>query len=304
MRTIDLPGGLRVPVIGQGTWNMGEDSARAADETRALAVGIDAGMTLIDTAEMYGEGRTESFLGKALAGRRDEIVLVSKAYPQNASRKRLPLACDGSLKRLKTDRLDLYLLHWPGSTPIGETVEAMEALKASGKIRAWGVSNFDVAGLKEMLAAGGAGCATNQVLYNVTRRGPDFDLAPWLATHRIPLMAYSPVEQGRLPTGGALAHVAARHGVSPFQIALAWTIRGGAFAIPKAATLAHVRENSAAADLVLSPSDLSEIDQDFQPPGRKTSLRCFETRPSRPFRSRDYKHRPPVKTPATNIRET
>ena len=272
MRQIEMPGGIKVPVLGQGTWNMGEEASQAAAETKALLAGIEAGLTLIDTAEMYGEGRTETFLGQALAGRRDAIFLVSKAYPQNASRKRLPAACEASLRRLKTDRLDLYLLHWPGSVPLGETVEAMEALTASGKVAAWGVSNFDLAHMDALMAAGGTGCATNQVLYNVTRRGPDFDLAPWLAAHKIPLMAYSPVEQGRLPTGGALGAVAKRHGVTAFQVALAWAIRNGAFAIPKAATLAHVAENRAAADLALSPEDLAAIDRDFRPPTRRTSL--------------------------------
>ena len=272
MRQVDMPGGLHVPVLGQGTWRMGEDPTRAAEEAAALVAGIDAGMTLIDTAEMYGDGRTETFLGAALAGRRDDVVLVSKAYPQNASRKRLPLACAASLKRLRTDRLDLYLLHWPGSVPVGETVEAMEALKTRGLIRAWGVSNFDVADMEGLMAAGGTGCATNQVLYNVTRRGSEFDLVPWLKMRNMPLMAYSPVEQGRLPTGGALAAVASRHGVTPFQIALAWTIRDGGFAIPKAATLAHVHENRAAAELALSAEDLAAIDAAFRPPARRTAL--------------------------------
>lgn len=276
MRQISLPGGLDVPVLGQGTWRMGEESSRAKDEAAALVAGIEAGLTLIDTAEMYGSGRTESFLGHALAGRRDEIFLVSKACPQNAGRKSLPAACEGSLERLKTDRLDLYLLHWPGQVPIAETVEAMEALKKSGKIRAWGVSNFDVDDMDELFAAGGIACATNQVLYNVTRRGPEHSLAPWMRSKTMPLMAYSPVEQGRLLQDGmkadALAEVAERHGVSPFQIALAWSIRDGAFAIPKAGTLAHVYENAAAAEIMLSADDLAAIDAGFTPPARKTSL--------------------------------
>jgi diketogulonate reductase-like aldo/keto reductase len=272
MRRIDLPGGLNVPVIGLGTWNMGEDPARAAEETRALHAGLDAGMTLVDTAEMYGDGRTETFLGTALSGRRDEVVLVSKVYPHHASKARMARACEDSLKRLRTDRLDLYLLHWPGNVPIAETVAGMEDLKARGKIRAWGVSNFDVAAMEELMTAGGTGCATNQVLYNVTRRGPDFDLAPWLAARGIPLMAYSPIEQGRLPAGGALAEVAARHGVSSFQVALAWVIRAGAFAIPKAASLAHVAENRAAAEIVLSAEDMATIDRAFAAPTRKVPL--------------------------------
>ena len=258
--------------LGQGTWHMGEDRARARQETEALLAGIDAGMTLIDTAEMYGSGATETFLSEALQGRRDDIFLVSKAYPQNASRSRLPSACEASLKRLKTDRLDLYLLHWPGSVPIGETVEAMDALVQAGKIGRWGVSNFDVPDMEGLVAAGGGACATNQVLYNITRRGPDYDLVPWLAERHIPLMAYSPVEQGRLPRGGALESIAKRHDATPYQVALAWAIRAGAIAIPKAATLAHVNENARAADLVLTAEDLLKIDAAFPAPTRKHSL--------------------------------
>ena len=272
MRHVDLRGGLSVPVLGQGTWRMGEDRAKAADEAAALRAGIEAGLTLIDTAEMYGDGATETFLGHVLAECRDDIVLVSKAYPRNASRARLPAACENSLRRLKTDRLDLYLLHWPGSVPLAETVEAMEGLVAAGKIRAWGVSNFDAGAMEELVEAGGDACATNQVLYNVTRRGPDFDLAPWLRRHGMPLMAYSPVEQGRLPAGGALSHVAEAHRTTPAVIALAWAIRDGAFAIPKAGTVAHVRENGAAADLRLTPEDVARLDRAFPPPTRRQAL--------------------------------
>ncbi len=272
MRRVAMGGGLSVPILGQGTWRMGEDRARAKDEAAALLAGVDAGMTLIDTAEMYGEGATESFLGAVLAHRRDEVVLVSKAYPRNASRARLPVACDASLKRLKTDRLDVYLLHWPGNVPIGETAEAMEALVAAGKIGTWGVSNFDVDAMEELVAAGGSSCVTNQVLYNVTRRGVEFDLVPWLAGRNIAPMAYSPVEQGRLPRGGALAGVAGAHGVTPTQVALAWVMRDGAIAIPKAASVAHVRENRAAADLHLSADDLAALDGEFAPPTRRRAL--------------------------------
>ena len=272
MRQVAMGSGLSVPILGQGTWQMGEDRARAKDEAAALLAGIDAGMNLIDTAEMYGEGATERFLGDVLARRRAEVVLVSKAYPRNASRARLPVACDNSLRRLRTDHLDVYLLHWPGSVPIGETVEAMEALVAAGKIRAWGVSNFDVEAMADLVAAGGTSCVTNQVLYNVTRRGPEFDLVPWLAGRAMALMAYSPVEQGRLPRDGALARIAAAHGVTPTQVALAWVIRDGAIAIPKAATMAHVRDNRAAADLSLSADDLAALDAAFAPPTRRRSL--------------------------------
>lgn len=272
MRQVMLPDGRGVPALGQGTWRMGEDPRRAADETAAIQAGLDLGMSLIDTAEMYGDGTTETWLGGALAGRRDEVFLVSKALPRNASRDRLPRSCDASLRRLRTDRLDLYLLHWPGSVPLAETVDAMEALKAAGKIGAWGVSNFDVDDMEALVAAGGEGCAVNQVLYNVTRRGPDHDLVPWLDTAGMPLMAYSPVEQGRLPTGGALASVAERRGITPTQVALAWTMRAGAISIPKSASLAHVRDNRAAADLVLGPEDLAELDAGFPPPKRKRAL--------------------------------
>ncbi len=272
MRQVTMPDGTAYPVLGQGTWRMGEDRSRSREEQAALLAGLDLGMTLVDTAEMYGDGATETFLGSALAGRRGEVILVSKAYPQNASRRRLPDACEASLRRLKTDYLDLYLLHWPGNVPLGETIEAMTALQRAGKIRAWGVSNFDVEDMEMLARAGGEACATNQVLYNVTRRGPDFDLVPWMAARAMPLMAYSPVEQGRLPSGGALQSIAVRHRATPMQVALAWTIRAGAFAIPKAATLAHTKENHAAADLVLSDEDLAAIDAEYRPVRRKQAL--------------------------------
>ena len=272
MRQVTMPDGTAYPVLGQGTWRMGEDRSRSREEQAALLAGLDLGMTLVYTAEMYGDGATETFLGSALAGRRGEVILVSKAYPQNASRRRLPDACEASLRRLKTDYLDLYLLHWPGNVPLGETIEAMTALQRAGKIRAWGVSNFDVEDMEMLARAGGEACATNQVLYNVTRRGPDFDLAPWMAARAMPLMAYSPVEQGRLPSGGALQSIAARYRATPMQVALAWTIRAGAFAIPKAATLAHIKENHAAADLVLSDEDLAAIDAEYRPVRRKQAL--------------------------------
>jgi diketogulonate reductase-like aldo/keto reductase len=273
MHTVSFPDGVSVPAMGQGTWNMGEGRARRAAETEALRLGIELGMTLIDTAEMYGEGATEQWLGEALAGLRDKVFLVSKVYPHNAGGKKLERACEASLKRLKTDRLDLYLLHWMGSIPLAETVEGMEALKAAGKIRAWGVSNLDLAEMDDLHRAGGTGCATDQVIYNVTRRGIEFDLLPALAKQKIPVMAYSPVEQGRLPKSGALAAVAARHGVSIYQVALAWMLRHPhVIAIPKAADARHVRDNRAAAELRLTDQDLAEIDAAFPPPRRKMSL--------------------------------
>ena len=273
MLSVGLRGLGAVPNLGQGTWRLGEDASRRPIETEALRTGVELGLTLIDTAEMYGDGATESFLGVALAGLRDDVVLVSKVYPQNAGRGRIERACEASLRRLRTDRLDLYLLHWRGSTPLAETVEGMEALKQAGKIRAWGVSNLDVRDMDELTAAGGADCVTDQVLYNVTRRGPEFDLLPKLSRRGVPVMAYSPVEQGRLPAGGTLQAIAERHGVSAYQAALAWVMRSGeVLAIPKAADVAHVRENRAAADLTLTPQDIAEIDAAFPPPRRASPL--------------------------------
>lgn len=273
IRSVVFPDGSHAPSLGQGTWRMGEDPRRRKDEIRALRTGLDLGMSLIDTAEMYGDGGAEELLGEALAGRRDEVFLVSKVYPQNAGRGRIERACESSLRRLKTDRLDLYLLHWRGSISLAETVEGMQALVGAGKIRRWGVSNFDAADMDELLGAGGRSCATNQVLYNLTERGPEFDLLPQLGRLNIPVMAYSPIVQGRLPRSAAVAAVARRHGATPFQVALAWTLHNPAvIAIPKASDEAHVRENRRAADLTLTAEDLAEIDRDFPPPRRKTPL--------------------------------
>ncbi|RYY06607.1 MAG: aldo/keto reductase, partial [Alphaproteobacteria bacterium] len=215
----------------------------------------------------YGDGAAETLIGEALGDRRDELFIVSKAYPQNASRARLSSTCEASLKRLGTDRLDLYLLHWRGSVPLGETVEAMEALRSTGKIRYWGVSNLDTDDMDELVAVGGRGCATDQILYNLVRRGPELDLLPWLADHAIPVMAYSPVEQGRLAGDRTLGKIAARTGVTSAQVALAWTLRReNLIAIPKAGSVAHVRENRAAADIVFSNTDLAELDKAFPRP--------------------------------------
>ena len=273
MKTLILPDSEQVPVLGQGTWMMGERRDRRVDEIAALQAGVDLGMTLIDTAEMYGDGAAESLIGEALGHRRDDLFLVSKAYPQNASRRRLAGACEGSLKRLGTDRLDLYLLHWRGSVPLGETVEAMTALKDAGKIRHWGVSNLDTHDMAELVAAGGEACATDQILYNLTRRGAEHELMPWLSTRGIPVMAYSPVEQGRLVGNRKLVEVAARVCFAPAQVALAWTMRhDGLIAIPKAGSVAHVQENRAAADLVLSADDLALLDGAFPPPRERRPL--------------------------------
>jgi diketogulonate reductase-like aldo/keto reductase len=252
---------------------MGEASGRRADEIAALQAGLDLGLTLIDTAEMYADGEAERVVGEAIAGRRDEVFLVSKAYPQNASRARLRQACEASCKRLRTDRLDLYLLHWRGGVPLAETVEAMEALVAAGLIARWGVSNLDTEDMVELEAAGGQACMTNQILYNLTRRGPEFELIPWLEQRSIPVMAYSPVEQGRLLGHRALAQIATKHDVSPAQVALAWLLRRpGVLAIPKAASLAHVRDNRAAMDLELTEDDVALLEHSFPKPARRRPL--------------------------------
>lgn len=273
MKTIEFPDGTTVPALGQGTWMMGERADQRADEIAALQAGLDLGLRLIDTAEMYADGEAERVVGEAIAGRRDEVFLVSKAYPQNASRARLRQACEASCKRLRTDRLDLYLLHWRGGVPLAETVEAMEALVASGLILRWGVSNLDIDDMMELQAAGGEACMTNQILYNLTRRGPEFDLIPWLEQHAIPVMAYSPVEQGRLLGRPALAQIAAEHGVSPAQVALAWLLRQpGILAIPKAASPVHVRDNRAALDLDLTADDITLLDASFPRPTKRRRL--------------------------------
>lgn len=273
MPMVVLPGGEEVPCLGQGTWMMGERSDRREEEIAALRAGIDLGMTLIDTAEMYGDGASETLIGEAIAGRRDELFLVSKAYPQNASSARLPRSCEASLERLGTDRLDLYLLHWRGNVPLAETVEAMQGLQRAGKIRHWGVSNLDTDDMEELVEAGGSACATDQILYNLTRRGPEHDLLPWLAENGMTVMAYSPVEQGRLIGNRKLTALAADLDVTAAQLALSWTLRQpGMIAIPKAASVAHVRENRAAANLVLTPDILAQLDAAFPAPRERRPL--------------------------------
>jgi diketogulonate reductase-like aldo/keto reductase len=270
MKTIRLPDGITVPALGQGTWMMAEDRRVRSEEIAALREGIDLGLTLIDTAEMYADGESERLVGEAIQGKRDQVFLVSKAYPQNASRDRLPRACEASLARLGTDRLDLYLLHWRGNVPLGETVEAMERLVDAGKILRWGVSNLDADDMEELVASGGDACATDQILYNLTRRGPEHDLLPWLAEHAIPTMAYSPVEQGRLVGHAGLCSLADELGATPAQLALAWLLaRDNVIANPKAGRVAHVRDNRAAADLTLNASVLDRLDKLFpRPKGR------------------------------------
>jgi diketogulonate reductase-like aldo/keto reductase len=269
-----LPSGETIPVLGQGTWFMGEQARRAADEATALRIGLDLGMSLIDTAEMYGSGGAEEVVADAIAGRRDEVFLVSKVLPENATRSGTIAACERSLKRLGTDRIDLYLLHWRGSPELADTLSAFETLIDDGKIRHWGVSNFDTDDMEEMFELpGGEKCACNQVLYNLTRRGLEFDLAPLCRERRIPIMAYSPIEQGRMLGHAALKAVGARHNATPAQIALAWIVRqDGMIAIPKAANEKHLRENRAVVDIVLTTDDLAELDKAFPPPKRKRSL--------------------------------
>ncbi|MDF3085410.1 aldo/keto reductase [Burkholderia sola] len=272
--TVVLPNGETIPKLGLGTWEMGERPARRADEIAALREGVELGMTLVDTAEMYGDGATEELVGDALAGLRDDVFLVSKVYPHHASRRGVVAACDASLKRLRTDRLDLYLLHWRGSVPLAETVEGFDALQRAGKIRHWGVSNFDTADMAELVdEAGGGACATNQILYNIARRGPEFDLLPWLADRRIPAMAYSPVDHGRLPRRSPLDDIARLRGVSVTRVALAWVLaQPGVFAIPKASRIEHVRDNRAALDVVLSDDERAQLDAYFRPPRSKRAL--------------------------------
>jgi len=273
IRLVTLPDQTSIPALGQGTWRMGEDASRHKEEITAIRAGVDLGMTLIDTAEMYGDGATETLLGEALASLRDKVFLVSKAYPQNAGRGCIERSCEASLRRLKTDRLDLYLLHWRGSVSLAEIVEGMEALVAAGKIRRWGVSNLDSGDMDELVRARGGGCATDQILYNVTERGAEFELMPKLAALRMPVMAYSPVGQGRLPHSPALTTIAKRYAVTAFQVALSWVLRDpNVIAIPKAADEAHVRDNLRAAELTLDAEDLAAINADFPPPTRRTRL--------------------------------
>jgi diketogulonate reductase-like aldo/keto reductase len=274
MRYVELRTGERIPQLGLGTWHMGERGASRAAEAKAVRAGVDLGLTLIDTAEMYGEGGAEEVVGDAVAGIRDKVFIVSKVYPHNASRKGTLAACERSLKRLRTDRIDLYLLHWRGSHPQSDTVAAFEQLKKDGKIRHWGVSNFDTDDMDELRAVpGGTDCATNQVLYHLGSRGIDFDLVADCARHKETVMAYSPLGQGAILRNPALAKVAARHGVAPAAVAVAWTMRHPhVISIPKAASLGHLKENAAAADLVLDGNDLAELDAAFPPPKRKTPL--------------------------------
>ncbi|MDR3475958.1 MAG: aldo/keto reductase [Devosia sp.] len=273
IKQIALPGGETVPALGQGTWYMGDSGRKRAEEVRALQLGLELGMTLIDTAEMYADGGAEEVTGEAIKGRRDGVFLVSKVLPSHGSRTATIAACEQSLKRLGTDRIDLYLLHWRGNYALEDTLTGFEALLKAGKIRYWGVSNFDVEDMEELLAVGGKAVAANQVLYNLSRRGIEHDLLAWSADHRVPVMAYSPIEQGRLSSDKALRQVAETHGATPAQIALAFVLsRPGVIAIPKSSNLAHVRENAGAAAITLNDADLRALDAAFPPPKGKSSL--------------------------------
>jgi len=275
MRNVQFPDGATVPALGQGTWRMGEQAARSRDEVAALRLGIELGMTLIDTAEMYGEGGSEQVVGRAIAALREKVFLVSKVYPHNATRAGTIAACERSLKRLNTDRLDLYLLHWRGGVPLSEFVEAAEQLKRDGRIARWGVSNFDVDDMEELFALpGGEACAANQVLYNPEARGIEFDLIPWCQERGVPVMAYSPLGQGgRLLRSAAMKRVADRHGVPPASIAIAFSLRlPSVISIPKSASLEHVRANAAAMGVVVNHEDMAELDAAFPPPKHKQAL--------------------------------
>jgi diketogulonate reductase-like aldo/keto reductase len=274
MRTMALKTGETVPVLGLGTWRMGERNSERSAEVKALKLGLDLGVRLLDTAEMYGEGTAEEIVGEAMAGKRDGLYLVSKVYPHNASRKGTIAACERSLRRLKTDHLDLYLLHWRGSHPLAETVEAFEALKQAGKIRNWGVSNFDVDDLKELAAvAHGGACASNQVLYHLASRGIEWELLPYCRSAEVMVMAYSPLGQGPLLQQPSLQAVARKHGVAAAAIALSWVLRHtNVVTIPKAAKQEHVRANLKALDVALDAEDLAALDAAFKPPKRGTPL--------------------------------
>lgn len=274
MPSVTLASGVDIPALGIGTWKMGEDPGHRRAEVAALRAAVDQGMTLIDTAEMYGDGASEEVVGEAMSGRRGDIFLVSKVYPWNASRQGTIKACEASLKRLGTDHLDLYLLHWRGEHPLEDTVAAMDSLKQDGKIGAWGVSNFDVDDMEELMAVpGGEGCVANQVLFNLSRRGIEFDLLPWCQARRIAVMAYSPIEQGRLLHHPELIRIAKAYQATPAQVALAFVLeREGVMAIPKTASVARVEENRGALDLDISDEDWAALDAAFPPPTRKQPL--------------------------------
>lgn len=274
MKTVILPSGVRVPAYGMGTWRMGEKRTARAREIAALKYGIELGFRLIDTAEMYGEGAAEEIVAAAIDRRRDDLFIVSKVYPHNASRRGAIAACERSLKRLRTDRIDLYLLHWRGEVPLQETVEAFEALRSSGKIREWGVSNLDLSDMGTLMSvANGGAVAANQLLYNLERRGIEWDLLPWLRSRGIPVMAYSPMEQGRLLRHPGLGALARQAGMTAAQMALAWLLaKDDMIVIPKSSDCDRVKENHGALDVALSHAQLAALEQLFPPPDGPTAL--------------------------------
>jgi len=278
MKMLQLPSGRQVPQFGQGTWEMAHQASNRQQEIEALRLGLDLGMTLIDTAEMYGEGEAEKLVGEAIEGRRDEVFVVSKVYPHNGTKRGVIEACNRSLRRLKTDRIDLYLLHWRGSVPLKETLDGFSMLKREGKILEYGVSNFDLGDMEEAMALeGGNEIASNQVLYNLVHRGIEYDLMPWSRERSIPLMAYSPIDKPNDKKKGmlnneALRTIAATHHATPAVIAIAWLLQQEVIVIPKSGNPAHVRENHAAASIVLTAGDINMLDEAFPPPKRKTSL--------------------------------
>jgi diketogulonate reductase-like aldo/keto reductase len=267
MKTVALPGGERVPAFGLGTWQLGASASRA-EELATLRLGLELGATLIDTAEMYGEGLSEELVGEAIAGRRDEVFVVTKVYPHNATRKGVPAACERSLRRLGTDRIDLYLLHWRGSVPLAETMEAFMRLQSEGKIRYYGVSNLDIADMRELWSVrGGPAIQTNQLLYNLARRGIEHDLLPWLRERHVPVMAYSPIEQGRLLRNRALMAFCKRENLTPSQVALAWLLaHDDVIVIPKTGRRERLKENLGALDLRLTVEQMAELGRMFPPP--------------------------------------
>lgn len=272
-----LPDGTAAPRFGLGTWRMGERASMRAAEVASLRLGLELGVRLVDTAEMYGDGTAEEIVGEALRGRRDDVFLVSKVYPHNGSRRGTIAACERSLARLGTDRIDLYLLHWPGEHPIGETIAAFEHLRMAGKIRYWGVSNFDVEEMKAVVAAPGGGhCATNQVLYNLAHREPEWALHAWMRARHVPLMAYSPIDQAALARATSLAPIAAKHGATAAQVSLAWLLRhDDVMVIPKSTRPEHLRENLGAFDLRLDADDLAALDRAFAPPRRAARIGIY-----------------------------
>ncbi|MEP0812102.1 aldo/keto reductase [Coleofasciculus sp. FACHB-SPT9] len=274
MRTLKLPSGQLIPILGMGTWQMGENARNRQSEIDALRHGLDLGLSLIDTAEMYGEGGAEEVIAEAIASRRAEVFLVSKVYPHNASKRGTIAACERSLQRLKTDYLDLYLLHWRGSVPLAETLEALATLQQSGKIRTYGVSNFDVEDMEEAIGLkDGKGIATNQVLYNLMRRGIEWNLLPWCRQQGIPIMAYSPIEQGRLLNHQTLKAIAQERGVTAAQVAIAWLLhQDNVIVIPKSSRIDHVEQNYAALNLKLNADELASLNAAFPAPTKPVSL--------------------------------